>query len=68
MCEWCEQETGEHCQDCGRMICQDVESGCGDDVIQPPYVTASGDLFCARCGPQYDQIDDEDDFVGYFEQ
>ena len=60
MCDWCEQEIQTGCQDCGRMICKDMERG--DDIISPPYVTASGDLFCFRCGPDYDRDDEEDGF------
>lgn len=39
------------------MLCYDVE-GAGDDVICSPYVTASGDLFCSRCGRGYDEADE----------
>ena len=31
----------------------------GDDVIRPAYVTASGDLFCDRCGSRYDREEEE---------
>jgi hypothetical protein len=61
MCEWCEENGGEpaSCQDCGRMICWDHESGTGDDVITRPYVTASGDVYCVRCGSRMDQEEDD---------
>jgi hypothetical protein len=26
----------------------------------PPYITESGDLFCARCGERYDEAENED--------
>lgn len=60
MCWLCEEEKDgvAGCQDCGRIICFDVESG--DDVIRSAYITESGDLFCDLCGPQYDQADEED--------
>jgi len=63
MCEWCEEidengDGGVYCQDCGRMLCYDIK-GDGDDIIGHPYVTASGDLFCTRCGSQYDRQEEE---------
>lgn len=59
MCELCEQNKGEPeaCQDCGCLICFDIEFG--DDVMKPAYVTESGDLFCNRCGSEYDRHDEE---------
>ena len=55
------------CQDCGRLIDWDMQ-GLGDDIVQPGYVTASGDVFCRQCGVQYDRreesmLDDEWDGV-----
>lgn len=58
------------CQNCGNMYKVKDCEGCGatfidwnskgyDDVISAPYVTMSGDLYCARCGPDVDE-DDED--------
>jgi len=46
MCDMCDENEGdfESCQDCGKLICFDVEVG--DDVLRPAYVTSSGDLFC----------------------
>lgn len=68
------------CQGCGNLYKVKDCEGCGetfidwgsrgyDDVISAPYVTASGDLYCARCGPGYDEedermIDDEADEWG----
>lgn len=71
MCELCDQNDGEYmsCQDCGRMICYDVTSS-DFDVIDRAYVTASGDLFCARCGSRYDQAEEEaydDEYDGWDE-
>lgn len=56
MCELCdESEDGlAYCQDCGRLICFDNEPS-SIDVVDQAYVTASGDLFCLRCGRQYDE-------------
>jgi hypothetical protein len=56
MCELCdESEDGlVYCQDCGRLICFDNEPN-NVDVVDQAYVTASGDLFCRRCGSQYDE-------------
>lgn len=65
MCDLCEQNGGEYesCQDCGKLICFDEEPGTGGDVIDCAYVTASGDLFCTRCGSKYDRADEtEEDF------
>lgn len=61
MCDWCDENGGEpiSCQDCGRMICWDVEVGVEDDVLTRPYVTASGDVFCFRCGSRYDEAEEE---------
>jgi hypothetical protein len=63
-----EQEDDEimYCQDCGCIIEWDRE-GPGDDIVSPAYVTASGDLFCRRCGIAYDeeeerQADEEADY------
>ena len=44
----------EYCQDCGCMLDWDME-GSGDDIVRPGYVTASGDVFCRRCGRAYDE-------------
>lgn len=61
MCQLCENNNGEmqSCQDCGRLICFD-EKPDSVDVIDRAYVTASGDLFCQRCGRKYDQAEEED--------
>lgn len=52
MCNMCdESEDGfEVCQDCQSMICFDDGSA---------YVTASGDLFCVRCGRDYDEAEEQ---------
>lgn len=66
------------CQDCGTIIYWDdkmkepVEGV--DDLSCPPYVTESGDLFCARCGPKYDEPEEDeydekyDEFYGGTEE
>ena len=56
MCALCDQKNGklESCQDCGRLICFD-ETRSNVYVIDKAYVTASGDLFCFRCGKQHDE-------------
>jgi hypothetical protein len=65
MCELCEEVGGAvYCQDCGRIICLDFEYS--DDVCAPAYITASGDLFCNRCGREIDEAEEYDDmFFGY---
>ena len=52
MCQWCEENDGERlgCQDCGKMICWDVEPGKGDDILDRPFVTSRGDVYCTSCG------------------
>lgn len=61
MCkELCEDYGGKSCQDCGKLICFDVKHG--DDILRPAYVTESGDLFCDRCGPAYDEEERYDRF------
>ena len=73
MCELCDENGGEMmgCQDCGRLICYDNEPN-NIDVVDRAYVTASGDLFCSRCGSRYDQeeedsFEDEDFYDSYSE-
>lgn len=69
MCELCDEaEDGVvYCQDCGATICFDFKHQDGS-LIGPAYVTASGDLFCRRCGRQYDEAEEEDweeDYDGF---
>lgn len=63
MCDLCNEFDGadlmQSCQDCGCLICFDVENG--DDVLRSAYVTASGDLFCDRCGREIDRLEQEGD-------
>jgi hypothetical protein len=58
MCNLCDENDGEmeSCQDCGRLICFDLEHN--DDICSRAYVTASGDVFCSWCGKRYDEIDE----------
>ncbi len=67
MCDPCDdkrdgKEEGDPvgCQDCGCLICFDCERG--DDVLRPAYVTASGDLYCDRCGSRYDAEEEAEDY------
>lgn len=69
------------CQGCGNLYKVKDCQGCGetfidwgskgyDDVISAPYVTMSGDLYCARCGPGCDEdeermIDEEAEEWGF---
>jgi len=53
----------QSCQDCGCLICFDVESG--DDIIGPAYVTSSGDLYCRRCGSAHDRTEEEEEDGDY---
>lgn len=59
MCDLCDENGGEYtsCQDCGRLICFDVEAA--DDIVRRAYFTQSGDLFCSHCGSQYDAEQEE---------
>ena len=61
MCELCQANNDEmtSCQDCGRLICFDAEPD-DVDVIDQAYVTASGDLFCRRCGSRYDEEEEDE--------
>lgn len=63
MCEWCEENGGEpiSCQDCGKLLCWDIE-GEGDDIMGRPYVTAAGDVFCVSCGQSVDRAEEEDEY------
>jgi hypothetical protein len=68
MCELCDESDDgsiQSCQDCGKLICFDVE-GPGDDIIGPAGVTSSGDLYCLRCATRHDEAEEseEDDYVG----
>ena len=47
----------ESCQNCGILICFDIERA--DDVIDRAYVTTSGDLYCRRCGRRHDYEEEE---------
>lgn len=69
MCDLCKENGGEPtvCVDCGRLICFDYE-GHGDSVMASAYVTMSGDLFCNRCGPEYDEIETHEDDGFYPEE
>lgn len=62
MCQLCIENDGEmeSCQDCGRSICFD-EKPDSTDVVDKAYVTASGDLFCQRCGREYDKAQEEEE-------
>lgn len=44
----------EYCQDCGCMLDENLKCE-GDDIVRRPYVTASGDVYCSRCGREYDE-------------
>lgn len=57
MCNLCKGD-GTYCQDCGKEICFDCKSG--DDFRRPAYVTASGDLYCDRCGSRMDEAEERD--------
>ena len=57
MCDLCTEEEMAGCQDCGCLICFDVDSG--DDVIRRAYVTAAGDLVCDKCGRERDRAEEE---------
>lgn len=62
MCDLCEEsETGEmqSCQDCGRLICFDVQGD--DDVVTRAGVSSSGDLYCSRCAAQHDREEEDAD-------
>jgi len=56
----------DYCQDCGCMLDWDMK-GSGDDIVRPGYVTASGDVFCQRCGREYDEEKErlKDEEYGY---
>jgi hypothetical protein len=60
VCQLCDQNNGEmeSCQDCGRLICFDSEPD-SVDVLDCAYVTASGDLYCQRCGSKCDAAEEE---------
>ncbi len=63
MCkELCDKFGPQGCPDCGRLICFDAKNG--DDILRPAYITNSGELFCARCGTEYDCEDElvEEDY------
>lgn len=68
MCKLCDDNSGEmpSCQDCGRLICFD-EKPDSVDVIDRAYVTASGDLFCSRCGRRYDAAEEAENEDEYYE-
>lgn len=56
MCrELCDNGRGGYttCQNCGRIICFDVENG--DDIVRAAAVTSSGDLYCDQHAAMYDR-------------
>ena len=57
MCELCNEEGPTGCQNCGRLICFDIEKG--DDVIRPAFVTSSGDLYCDECGREMEREEEK---------
>jgi len=59
VCDWCNEATQTYCQDCRRIICQDMKGL--DDVMSAPYVTESGDLYCLSCGSRAQREQDEQD-------
>jgi len=59
MCELCDEDGTDSCQDCGRMICYDAKPS-NIDVIDQAYVTESGDLFCHHCGSAHDRREKEE--------
>ncbi len=65
LCELREDGEMQSCQDCGCLICWDVEVG--DDVIQPAYATMSGDLYCRECGRGHDRAEIEAEEAYYDE-
>jgi hypothetical protein len=56
----------DYCQDCGCMLDWEMK-GSGDDIIRPGYVTASGDVYCSRCGREYDEEEDRQAEEDYYE-
>lgn len=64
MCYLCDENDGapQGCQDCGRLICFDVEAA--DDVMRRAFVTSSGDLYCDICGREHERSEEaEDDYL-----
>jgi hypothetical protein len=59
MCDWCKENNGEAlgCQQCGCMICWDVEPNQGDDILSRPFVTSSGDVYCSYCGRRMERAE-----------
>ena len=57
---WDRYDDYECCQDCGKLIDWSLKPGEGDDIVQPGYVTMSGDVFCRRCGREYDRRDEHE--------
>jgi len=68
MCELCDTDGSlTSCQDCGRLICFDIEPS-NIDVIDQAYTTMSGDLFCRGCGSAHDRRDEEQDLLPVWER
>lgn len=64
-----DDDEPDYCQDCGCMLDWEMK-GPGDDIVRPGYVTASGDVFCSRCGREYDEEEErsyEEDADDYYE-
>ncbi len=66
MCQLCDESDDgsmQSCPDCGRLICFDAKGF--DDIMAPAYVTASGDLYCSRCGCAHDRAEEEEEEYDY---
>jgi hypothetical protein len=61
MCDWCEAKQPTACQDCGCLICKDIEFGDGDDYMRPLFVTTYGDVYCEPCGRRNQREIDRDE-------
>lgn len=66
-CEYCSTmlETKD-CAGCDQTFL-DWEAKGYDDIIAAPYVSTSGDLMCARCGPRNDRDEEESEDEYQFE-
>ena len=73
LCQRCDQNPSWQCEDygedsscqqCGCLLDPHCKFGGGDDIVRAPYVTASGDLYCDRCGSAHNSAEEsyEDDW------
>lgn len=53
-----------NCQNCGRLLYDDLGPGY-DDVVSEPFVTSSGDVYCIPCGRETEREMEDEEAEGF---